>query len=102
VNLVGLFSTMQEMILPLLFALLALSVAELLMRRWIRGPNNDMRTTGQRRAMHTHLSRGTPVNRISREARMPHDVVGLALYVERNREKARRAAPSASSAARGN
>jgi hypothetical protein len=95
-------SVMPELVLPLLLCLLALTVAEMVMRRWIRGPSNDMRTTGQRHAMQVHMSRGTPLDRISRESRVPHDVVGLALYVERNREKARRAAPSASTAARGN
>lgn len=101
-NFSPMLSVMPEMVLPLLLCLLALTVAEVVMRRWIRGPSNDMRTTGQRHVMQAHMSRGTPLDRISREARVPHDVVGLAMYVERNREKARRAAPSASTAARGN
>lgn len=105
---------LQEMILPMLFTLLALSLAELALRRWIRGPSNDMRTAAQDSMMiavrahagRTQASRptdeGHSLSRISRESRMPHDVVGLAMYMETHRGRVRHAAGAASNAARGN
>jgi len=99
-------TAMQELIIPLVIALLVLSVIEVAMRRWIRSPSNDMRTTMRTAlatTMRAHVARGSSPARASRESRVPHDVVSLAMYVERNRSqsRARRAAPAAPTAARG-
>lgn len=82
-------SQVGELIIPLAVALVLLSAIKFVARRTtsVRRPKAPAHTV-----LRNFAKKGAPTAVISRSARVPHDVVNLALYVEQRRSQGRRAA----------
>jgi hypothetical protein len=85
-------SQLGELIAPLAIALLLLAAIQFAARRRVapRRPTPD-----SRHVLRGFAKKGAPTAVIARSARVPQDIVNLALYVEQRRAPRRRAAGGA-------